>query len=288
MQVAFHVGVHGSDENGIRACFEANRSVLAEHKVELSSNAISEPIMNEALRALKGGVASAEMEEVVLDALVETESTERLILSRPSMIGVPRRAFDATGLFAAAGPKMRGLADVLPGCQTEFFLALRNPATMLPELAARSGRAVSADAATDELRWGPTVRKIVEALAGRRLVIWCHEDAAFVLPEAIRLIAGLPLETRLEDDNPVLERLLTKPGRRALAKRLRKEVAPDDIGARRAAVADMLASHHDPAAVTAQIEMPGWDQQTVDRITAAYYSDVAEIAALPGVEFLVP
>ncbi|MRX51887.1 hypothetical protein GI374_15965 [Paracoccus sp. S-4012] len=286
MQVAFHVGVRGAEDEGIRACLEANRAALAAHRVEISDNAVNEPILNEAIRALKGGVASPEMEEVVLDALVEGEDTRRLVMSRTTFLGIPRRAFAAEGLFGGAGKKLRGIADVLPGCRSEFFFAIRNPATLLPELAARE-KQPPASGDLVERRWGPTLQGVVEALGGRRLVLWCNEDAPFVLPEAIRMIAGVPAEEPLKGDNAVLGRLLTQEGRKAWRQRARA-IAPGDIAARRALVAELLAGHHDPETVRASIAMPGWDQGVVDDITAAYEADVAMIAALPGVEFLSP
>ena len=50
----------------------------------------------------------------------------------------------------------------------------------------------------------------------------------------------------------------------------------------------MLEAHHDAEAIRLRIDLPGWDQRTVDRMTADYDADVAEIAALPGVEFIGP
>ena len=139
----------------------------------------------------------------------------------------------------------------------------------------------------EELRWAPTLHEIVAELGGRRLVVWCNEDAPFVLPEAIRAIAGLPPDAELEGDNPVLERILTKTGLRRLAGRLER-VGPGEVAERRRNLAEVLARHHQPDAISTRIDLFGWDQATVDYITASYDEDVAEIAALPGVEFLVP
>lgn len=286
MKVAFHIGAIGTEENGIRSCLATNRDRLAGLGIELSPNRLNEAILNEALRALGGGVASAEMEEVVLEALVEGEATTRLVVSRSSLMGPPRRAFQPEGVFFGCGPKLKALANVLPSCECEFFLGIRNPATLLTELAQRISQAIEMPPA-EELRWAPTLHEIVAELGGRRLVVWCNEDAPFVLPEAIRAIAGLPPEAELEGDNPVLERILTKTGLRRLAGRLER-VAPGEVAERRRNLAGVLARHHQPEAITTRIELFGWDQATVDYITASYDEDVAEIAALPGVEFLAP
>ena len=43
-----------------------------------------------------------------------------------------------------------------------------------------------------------------------------------------------------------------------------------------------------PEQIEVELNLPGWDQALVDRITAAYDRDIAEIAALPGIEFITP
>ena len=60
------------------------------------------------------------------------------------------------------------------------------------------------------------------------------------------------------------------------------------IDSRRDIFSDVLGRHARPDAIEATITTPGWTQDRVDRMTAAYDEDVAEIAALPGVEFIAP
>ena len=49
-----------------------------------------------------------------------------------------------------------------------------------------------------------------------------------------------------------------------------------------------MQTHALPDQMETSIELPGWSQRLVDRITAAYDEDIAEIAALPGIEFITP
>lgn len=290
MQVAFHVGVHGTDEDRVMRFLQINHDLLERRRVEVSPKEINEPILNEALLALKGGIASPEMEEVVLDALLESDGVSRLIFSRPTFLGLPRRAFDADGLLAAAGPKMRALANVLPSAECEFFMALKNPATYVPDAlrrAARQGAEVVTPLDPEEMRWAPTLRRAVRELGGRRLVLWCHEDTPLVFPEVMRRLTGIPAGEPLAGEMLMAERVLTDAGREALARRLQAE-APASVAERRRITSAVLEAHHDPEAIRLRIDLPGWSQQTVDRMTAAYDADVAEIAALPGVEFIGP
>ena len=49
-----------------------------------------------------------------------------------------------------------------------------------------------------------------------------------------------------------------------------------------------MQKHALPDQIEVELNLPGWDQALVDRIGAAYDDDMAEIAALPGVEFITP
>lgn len=293
MQVAFHVGVLGTDNDKVGQCLAANEAVLRAARVELSPNTLNEPILSEALNALKGGVASPQMEEVIHDALVEQDDTRRLVVSRPTLLGPPRRPLEGDGLLMRAPGQMRALADVVPSAEVEFFIALKNPATYAPDLLQRATRSTATlaeglDPAT--LRWAPAIRRMLNKLEGLRLVVWCNEDTPLIFPEVVRRIAGLPPETLLVDDNPVAAALLTDEGRARLAQSL-TGMEPGAIAARRGATAAVLAEYHDPAALTTRIEgVEGlaWDQAIIDALTEHYDADVAEIAALPGIEFIHP
>ncbi|AXC50863.1 hypothetical protein DRW48_15315 [Paracoccus suum] len=290
MQIAFHVGLHGTDDERIIRTLNANREALRRAHVELCPNDVNEPILNEALNALKGGVAPPDLEEVLHDALIEDEGTQRLLLSRPTLVGMARRVFDGDTLGSIMPGKMRMLAHTVPSAEVEFFLGLKNPAAHVSQLLARMNRVppeLRARIKPEMLRWAPTVRAMLAELGGRRLIIWCNEDMPLIFPEVVRRFAGLPAGEPLVDDNPLLETLLTKKGYEALAAKL-APLAAADIGRRRALTTAALMEDHDPEAVALTVENLGWDQTIIDRITAAYDADVAEIAALPGVEFISP
>ena len=73
--------------------------------------------------------------------------------------------------------------------------------------------------------------------------------------------------------------------------RLRERLAAQDrltVAQRRAISSEMIESHASAAALDQVIDLPGWTQEVVDRVTANYRTDVGEIAVLPGVEFVLP
>ncbi len=286
MQVAFHVGVHATDEDRLWRSLVQNAGLLRGQGIELCANMVNEPILNEALGALKGGTASPEMEEVILGALVESDSPRRLVMSRPTFLGLPRRLFGAEGLMPYAGPKMLDLANVLPGTEAEFFIALKNPATLISQLVGRN------DKSYDELmrmsdprskRWAPTLRRVVQDLRGRRLVVWCNEDMPLIFPEVLRHLAGVEADTPLKGEDRLLRTLLTEEGQTALRARLTPDL---DIAARRAATEALLAEFPRSEQLVLDIDLPGWTPELVEEMTEDYRRDVAEIAALPGIEFI--
>lgn len=288
LQIAFHIGVHTTDEDRLLRSLFQNRPVLHEHGIEVSANLVNEPILNEALNALKGGVASPEMEDVVLDALLEGESPNRLVLSRATLLGVPRRVLSDEGLLPQMSAKMLSLANVVPSAEAQFFLALKNPATLIGHMIRRAVRSYDElMGQTDPLskRWAPTLRDAVSALRGRRLVVWCHEDMPMIYPEVLRRLSGLPDDIPLKGTDRLLRSLLTPAGQAALPERLPPHLS---IPERRAATEALLAEFGLHDELWLPIECDGWTQQTIDDLTATYRRDVAEIAAMPGVEFILP
>ena len=286
LHVAFHVGVHATDGDHLWRSLAQNAAALRAQGCELCENAINEPILNEALATLKGGTASAEMEEVILDALVEGEQTRRLIMSRPSFLGVPSGALSVEGMMPYAGNKMLGLANTLPNAQAEFFMGLKNPVTLINQLVARNPAHNAPLAARHDpmgRRWAPTLRHAVQALRGRRLVVWCHEDMPLIYPEVLRRLAGVEADMPLKGDMRLLDGLLTEAGVQALRAGLVPDMGSD---ARRTLIETVLAAHVRPERLRAEITVPDWTPELVAGMTEAYHRDIAEIAALPGVEFI--
>lgn len=286
LQVAFHVGVHGTDEERLFRSLRQNADLLVQHGVELCENAVNEPILNEALSALKGGVAPPEMEDIILDALIESDAPHRLIMSRPTFLGMPALVFNHDGLMLYAGPKMANLARVLPSTEVEFFIALRNPATMLCHMITRNRRGYDAlMGSTDPMtkRWGPALAHAVDVLRGQRIVVWAHEDMSLIFPDVLRKLAGLPPESTLKGDDRMLRSLLTVEGVHAL----RAQMQPDMPRETRQEVTEsLLAEFGNAEALAMQIDLPGWTQDLVAEMTAAYHEDLAMIAAIPEVEFI--
>lgn len=291
MQIVFHCGVHGTDQDGFLKTLFQNRDWLTKNGVEAVSRSRHRGIFEKALGALNGGPATRDMEEMMLDAILENDNTQRVICSQPGFLGMPTRTISKEGLLATAGEKMAALANLFPSAQIEFFLALKNPATLLPyvvnNIPDRNYEQIFSGIPPESLRWGPTIRRIQQRIGKHRLVLWCHEDTPLIWPEVMRRVATMPGDVPLKAGLQVLGDILHPDGIRMIRDEMSKHERMT-IATRRDIFAEALASHAIADKIETTIDLPGWDQNLVDEITDNYNRDLAEIAVLPNLEFIAP
>lgn len=291
MQVVFHCGVHGTDLYRMVKTLLQNRDWLLRNGVEPVTPNRHRDVFNEALNALRGGPATAEMEQVMLDAILDLDDPRRIICSTPTFLGKAARAISPEGLYVAAGEKMAALANLFPSAEIEFFLALKNPATLIPFILSQEGSGTYAELMggvdPEALRWAPAIRRILAALPDRRLVVWCHEDTSLIWPEVVRRISTMPADVPLKAGLQILGDILHPDGIRMIRDAMAQEERLT-VRSRRRIFAAALEKYALPEQIEVQLNLPGWTQDLVDRITAAYDADMAEIAALPGIEFITP
>lgn len=291
MQVAFHLGAHSTDEDRLVKTLLRNRDMLTAADIAVPSPMRYRMVLRDALVALQGHPADQATQETVLDAVTEQDNLRRIVFSHEFFLGIPQRVITADGFYAMASDKLAPLANLFPQAETEFYLALVNPAALIPALVDRIDGATSETILSGhdlrDMRWAPVVRAMVRAAAGRRFVIWCHEDTPLIWPEVLRSLAGLPEDQLLTGDFTILATIMTPEGLERLKTYLASH-PPKSVAQRRKVVAAFLDKFAMPERLEAEIGLPGWTEALVDEISAAYDADVAEIAALPGVEFITP
>lgn len=289
MQMVFHLGAHGTDNDRLLKTLLNNRAPLLEQGTEIVTPHRYRGIFEEALMSLNGGTATPEMEQIMLDAVLDHDGTRRAVLSNGGFLGAPGRVVGHGKLYPQIASRVAALINLFPGAQCEFFLAMRNPATLLnevrPLVAGGNYDALMQGTDPRALRWSDCIRRLLQVLRGRRLVLWCHEDVPLIWPEIARLAANMPPERPLAGALLYMHELLGDAGLPIL----REALAGQDqlsVPARRAIYAGLLEKHAVPGALEQAVDLPGWDQDLVDQVSATYYADIAEIAALPGIEFI--
>ena len=290
--MVFHLGVHCTDGDRLLKTLLNNREWLLRNGTEIVTPNRHRGLFEEALMALNGGRATPEMEQIMLDAMLTSEAPRRIVTSTPTFMGAPGRVCGRNeGLYPQMGARASALTNLFPQAQSEFFLAIRNPATLLSEvLPIFTGGGydkLMQGNRPEDLRWRDAIRRLVRSVPGRRIVIWCHEDVPLIWPEIVRLVGKMPADAPLLGAQIYMQEILGEAGliklQEALGDRDQLSVAQ-----RRQIYADILTQHAPAEAMEQEVTLPGWTQETVDEVTENYRADVAEIAVLPGVEFILP
>ncbi|MDO5612298.1 MAG: hypothetical protein Q4G14_03535 [Paracoccus sp. (in: a-proteobacteria)] len=288
MQMVYHIGVHGTDGDRMLKTLLNNRGRLLRDGTEVVTPNRHRGVFEEALAALNGGPATPEMEQIMLDAVLDSDDPQRIICTSPGFLGVPSRAIGPEGLYPQAGARIAALANLFPSGGAEFFVAIRNPATLIADvLALHGGDYTSLMGGVDplSLSWLTAMQRMAAGAQGRRLVVWCHEDAPIIWPDIVRLVGGLPASEPLPGGLLYMHELLGDQGLRELRGALSGRELP--VSQRRDLYAEHLQRNVLPHMVEQEITLPGWTQDTVDQVSARYYQDIPRIAALPGVEFIL-
>ena len=91
MQMVFHLGVHCTDGDRLLKTLLNNRDWLMQHGTDVITPNRHRGLFEEALMSLKGGRATAEMQQIMLDAVLNADSPERAVFSTTTFMGAPGR-----------------------------------------------------------------------------------------------------------------------------------------------------------------------------------------------------
>lgn len=288
MQIVYHVGAHGSDHERLVRTLLRNREALFDLGTEIPSPTRYRGVFGGAITSLNGGNAPTELQETLLDALIDNQASRRVILSQSMFLGMPQRALSPEGLYPRGPFRMNGLSNLFPDNVVEFFMSVVHPATQVAALVHLNQgdyNGIMNGIDPRRLRWAPTIRAIQAAIPDRDFVIWAQEDLPFTWPEILRRMAGVGPEVALKGDDAILAELLPPEAMAALQGRI-DALPASDIRARRDLIETALAGGAAAAAVESDIALPGWSQELIDEMSRIYAADLAEIAAISGIEFI--
>ncbi len=290
MQIAYHLGAHCTDDERLLRCLLKNRGALSAEGIAVPGPKRYRILLRDAAAQLRGRAASAETQAMLLEQILDEDGAERLVLSWDQFMGLSRYAARGT-FYPSAGERMRAFAQLFPEAETEFHLAIRNPASFLPALYAREAGVTVAEffgpGGPRPLRWSDTVADLRRASPGVPVTVWCDEDGPLLWPEVLQSVAGHSDRVTLAGGLDRVTDLLTGDGSEALATALAAQ-PPAKVEGWRGVLAEVLSRHAKPGALEVEIEMEGFDEALVADLTAAYEADMDRIAAMPGVRLLTP
>lgn len=292
MRIAYHIGVHCTDDDRLVRTLLRNAAPLAGNGVEVPDPARYRNLIRDTAIQLKGQPATAEVTAGVLEQFSEARAEKdlRLVLSWENFLAFPAWAVKGQ-LYRTGGERMRTIRNIFPECEAEFHLALRNPATYLPELHRRQRGRPWAEfiEGTDpqELRWSDLILQLLAANPGVPVTVWADEDTPLIWPEVLRAVAGLPALPALEGEDDLLDSLMTEDGMHRMRAYLASH-PPQNMQQRRRVASAFLDKFARPERLEFSFDLPDWTEETVAALTERYERDLAYIAGLPGVTVITP
>jgi hypothetical protein len=286
MEIVFHLGVHLTDEGRLAAG-------LARNAVRLAAEGIAVAELGPERKRAEPFLAGETPPEpgfapALLSALFGERPPARAVIADEHLLGPMRSAATARGLYSEAPERLARLAVAFPDARLRFSIALRNPATFLPDLASSLGvdaAGLIGGADPLSLRWPPLIEAIRKAVPIASITLWCHEDAPILWPEILRAVSGHDPVATMEGRDAFLAELLAPEG----LSRMRAYIAeyPPASDARwRHVTGAFLEKFGLPQALEMEIDMPDWSDAEVAALTEAYDADLNALRAIPGVTVL--
>jgi hypothetical protein len=195
LQIVYHIGANCTEGDRLLKSLLKNADSFAEQGIKVPGPSKYRRLLRETIQNLAGRNPEPDTRDILLDAILDDESAERLVFSNADFICVPHRIFEGGSFYGLAEFKVASLARLFPEDELELFLALRNPATFIPAAYALSN-APSPEAFLKGVdpagvRWSDLVARLRAAVPGVPLTVWCNEDTPLLWAQLIREISGV-------------------------------------------------------------------------------------------------
>lgn len=289
MEMVYHIGVHCTDEDRLLKCLLKNRGTLSKQGIIVPGPGRYRPVLREMLISLRGKPATAEQQQVILDAVIDVDTARRLVFSNESFLCMPQKVLEQHMLYPMAGEKSHWLAQLFPDNPCTFFVGVRNPATFIPALFRRSKEtdfaAFMSGVDPQRLVWSDMVRRIRNANPRAGLVVWCNEDTPLIWPALLQVLSGHQEGTEMRGMFDFLSTVMSEAGLRRMTAYLDSNPPANTVQLCRV-VAAFLDKYASPDAMEEELDLPGWTAPLIDDLTERYEADLARIAAMDGVRFL--
>ncbi len=289
MQIAFHIGANCTDDDRILKSLLKNADTFAANGIKVPGPGKYRRLIRETIQSLDGATPAPDTRSILLDAILDEENINRLVLSNANFICVANRIFDGGVLYQQAEAKITALHKLFPQDEIEIFLALRNPATFLPVVFAQS-KADTPEAYLQglhptQIRWSDLVRRIQGLFPQTKLTVWCNEDTPLIWADVLRSISGIEKDQKITGGFDLLASIMSDEGMNRFLNYMRTH-PPKSEGQKRRVIAAFLDKYAVEDKIEEVVDLPGMTDDMVEELSQIYENDVAFIENLPGVTFI--
>ncbi|MCT4558620.1 MAG: hypothetical protein N4A61_11270 [Pelagimonas sp.] len=293
MQVILHTGAHFTDEDRILKCLLRNADDWRSEGISIPGPSRYRNLLSDAINRLANETPADDVREIMLDAILEEdlENVDRLILSNENFFSVPKLMFAGGRAYRKAETRLQTFAKIFKGDEIELFMGLRDPASFLP--AAYQGTPHTnfldfmAGVDPQQFRWSDLIRRIRADVPEMPVTVWCNEDTPIIWGEVLRSLAGIELNRKITGAFDMFSLIVSKEGMKRFRGFLKENPTINEMQKRRVMMA-ILDKYADDEAIEEELDLPGWTEEMVDQLTAAYDADIDVIADIPGVTLISP
>lgn len=287
MQIVYHIGANCTDQDRLLKSVLKNAENFAAQGVKVPGPGKYRRLIRETIQALSGKYPAKDTREILLDAIIDDEKCNRLVMSHAQFMCIHRRVFEGGIFYALAEDKLTGLSNLFPEDDIEIFIALRNPATFIPAVfgdsPVESYQTFMQGLDPSQVRWSDLVARIRNILPRATLTVWCNEDTPMIWSQLIRELAGVDPLTKITGGFDLLSAIMSAEGMKKFVSYLKANPPQTESQKRR-----IIAAFLEKYALEDEVDMPGWTEATVAHLTALYDEDVYRIERMPGVNFIAP
>ncbi len=291
MQIALHSGAHDTEDDRLFKTLLRNKEDFAKRGVSIPGPGRYRPLLREMLGALESAPPAEDAREILLDAILDDENADRVILSHSYIFGPERACLRNGQLYALAPERMRVLTNLFKHDEITLFMAIRNPAAFLPTLYNASPQndmdAFLRGSDPLDIRWSDFLKSIREAAPKANLTIWCFEDMPLIWAQIVREMAGLEHGEKITGGFDLLSHIMSAEGMRRFRAYLKTRPNLNDLQ-KHHVISAFLDKFALPDALEEELEAPGWTEELVEDMTAIYDDDVQQCARIPGVQMILP
>lgn len=293
MQIILHTGAHFTEDDRLIKCLLRNKEQFSRDGVAVPGPGRYKKLLKDSLIALRdtGPLPGPGARDVLLDAILDEEDASRMILSNAHFFGAPRSALREGMLYPNASERIAHMRALFPQDDIHMFMAMRNPATLLPAIYRQSPRETLSDFLQDAdpryIRWSNTFRDIRAANPDVRLTVWCNEDTPLIWGTIIRAMAGLPEGQKITGAFDLLSDIITPEGMKRFRGYLKEHPNLSETQKRRV-IAVFLDKYALEDELIEELDMPGWSDGLIDELTDIYDADFDRVAQIQGLTLLAP
>jgi hypothetical protein len=289
MLISFHIGAHCTYGSKLMRGLLKNRPILEQHGVSVPPPSRYREVLPQVMKKVKTNRATAEAEEMVIDEIIDTDTCERIVMSYEDLICMPQGIFYGDRLYGQVEFKLKWLRNVFPSSPMEFHIGVRNPATFIPNVCPSPAGYADFIGKTniDDVLWSNVIKTMRRACPDVPVTVFAYEDTPLTWTQIMRSVAGLDQMVPLEGGLDILAQIMQREGMKRLRTYLNTH-PPQNENQRRQILTAFLDKYVDETAIEEEVDLPGWDDALIERLTERYEQDLYEIEDIPGVTFILP